>query len=276
MSKLSCSINTITSFDGEKLTTVAQGNLSNPTKTLVLLSGLGGGISAWTFICEVLLKVRPDFRCIVVDMRGHSRSSHVFPASEHSFFEVLARDIAVVCEFYNCNNPVLVGHSLGGMAIQTYLQLQLSPTPQKIVLICAPFMTQVLPAFIGEWAYKLLSIWSNFFRHTFPSMTIATHLKHKNSFDFSLLRISHDIVTVGLPAFILYWLCILSREATPQSAFENHTVKLIFGTRDLILPTFKQNLISNFLPNCEVESIDSSHNAVVNEPAAVANILAKL
>jgi pimeloyl-ACP methyl ester carboxylesterase len=276
MPTLSCIADFIPSFDGEKLSVVVQGNLSNPSKTFILLSGLGGGITAWSFICEELLTLRPDIRCIVMDMRGHSSSSHVFPANEQSFFEVLAKDIAVVCEKYDCKNPILVGHSLGGLVLQTYLQLQLTPTPQKTVLICTPMVTQVLPEFIGEWAYKVLSSWSNLFKHSFPAMSIATHLQHKNSFDFSLLRISHDIVTVGLVQFVLYWLCILSRKGTPVGAFTNYTVELIFGTRDLILPKFKQNQIRSFLPDSQVATIDSCHNAVVNEPAQVGAILAKI
>ena len=276
MPLLSCTIDVVTTYDGKKLFCAAQGNLTEPKQTFLCISGLGGGLSAWSFICEELFQKRQDIRCITLDMRGHSRSSHAFPKGEHDFIAVLAKDVQAICQFYKCENPIFVGHSLGGLVIQTYLNLQLTPLPQKTVLICAPLTTKVFPEIIGKWSYSLLSTWSNLFNRSYPAMSIQTHLSLLNSFDFSLLRISHDVLTTGVLSFLLYWMCVLSRKSVPVSVLKKSSIQLIFGTRDLILPRSKQNEICRLLPESSVSHIKTNHNAVVNEPAAVANILAKL
>ncbi len=67
-----------------------------------------------------------DYRCIVVDHRGHGQSDK--PASGYAITESAA-DVAAIMDHAGVDNAVLVGNSIGGMiAMQTSLS-----TPQRVL-----------------------------------------------------------------------------------------------------------------------------------------------
>jgi esterase len=77
----------------------------------------GGRLTAHTFDL-VCLSLRRDFRCLALDQRGFGDSDWS-PNRDYSP-ETNARDIAAWIEHLGAKNPVLVGHSLGGLHAMTY------------------------------------------------------------------------------------------------------------------------------------------------------------
>ncbi|HEU4346739.1 MAG TPA: alpha/beta hydrolase [Actinoplanes sp.] len=80
------------------------GGLNPP---LVLLHGAGGNLANMTTLARAL---RPRFRVITMDLRGHGRSGD----GPWSWDAALA-DLAAVVVQTELRNPAVVGHSLGGM-----------------------------------------------------------------------------------------------------------------------------------------------------------------
>ena len=71
-----------------------------------------------------------NYRLISIDLPGHGRSAN--PADLST--KALAIDLSTVLTALNIHQPVLHGHSLGGMIIQEYCKLKLSPAPLAIIL----------------------------------------------------------------------------------------------------------------------------------------------
>ncbi len=79
---------------------------------LVFVHGLGDDRQLWSGIVG---KLENDFTCVVLDLRGHGESSGV---EDHEPFG-LHRDIHAVLTAARVSAPLLIGHSLGGIAVTT-------------------------------------------------------------------------------------------------------------------------------------------------------------
>jgi pimeloyl-ACP methyl ester carboxylesterase len=81
---------------------------------VVLIHGFTANSTIWGFVTEQLAAA--PVRIHAVDLRGHGRSDPMrVPTTVHD----LADDLAAVIEALDLRDAVLVGHSLGGMALQT-------------------------------------------------------------------------------------------------------------------------------------------------------------
>jgi pimeloyl-ACP methyl ester carboxylesterase len=80
--------------------------------TIVFCHGFSLSIDSWRYQRREL---RRHARVVMYDHRGHGESGR--GAAEHSTMEQLGRDLAVVIQAVTAGPVVLVGHSMGGMAI---------------------------------------------------------------------------------------------------------------------------------------------------------------
>jgi non-heme chloroperoxidase len=83
---------------------------------IVLSHGVTNSIRTWVHQLETL--PRAGFRAIAYDHRGHGQS--VAGSAGHSV-ENLALDLRTVVEAYDVRGAVLVGHSMGGVAVQAFV-----------------------------------------------------------------------------------------------------------------------------------------------------------
>lgn len=93
---------------------VEQGNELDPP--IVLSHGVTLSVRTWFHQLEEFPK--QGFRAIAFDHRGHGRS--VLGEEGHSL-DNLGRDFKTVLEKLDLHNAVLVGHSLGGVAVQSFV-----------------------------------------------------------------------------------------------------------------------------------------------------------
>lgn len=93
---------------------VEQGNELDPP--IVLSHGVTLSVRTWFHQLEELPK--EGFRTIAFDHRGHGQS--VLGDEGHSL-DNLGRDLKTVLEGLDLHNAVLVGHSLGGVAVQSFV-----------------------------------------------------------------------------------------------------------------------------------------------------------
>lgn len=102
----------ITSFDGTNLNVVATGS-GTP---LVLVHGVT--LSMRTWVRQLQMLPARGFRVIAVDQRGHGGSS--VGTAAHGV-EHLGDDLMHVLEDLDLRDAILVGHSMGGIAVQSFV-----------------------------------------------------------------------------------------------------------------------------------------------------------
>src|SRR4051794_16214475 len=82
------------------------------------------------------------FRCVAFDRRGHGRSDA--PSTGYDI-DTLARDLGSVIERLELTNVTLVGHSLGGAEVVTYLSRYAEAGRVRRAVLIAP-TTPCIPA----------------------------------------------------------------------------------------------------------------------------------
>jgi len=105
---------TVVSLDGTRLAVNVVGPEGRPT--LVFLHGFSGDLTLWHYQWKHFSK---DYRCVLVDQRGHGRSG---PGAGGDYsLEALGRDLKAVLDAEVQEGPaVVIGHSMGGMAVLSF------------------------------------------------------------------------------------------------------------------------------------------------------------
>lgn len=113
---------------------------------VVFLHGVGGGAQLWT---NQLHSFAPHYRAIALDLPGYGGSQPLPETSMRTYAEA----VAAFVEALGLREPVLVGHSIGGMIVQTYMAEALGP-------VRAAVLAQTTPAFGGKdprWAEEFVA-----------------------------------------------------------------------------------------------------------------------
>jgi pimeloyl-ACP methyl ester carboxylesterase len=104
----------VTAFDGTALHVRATGPREAPA--LVFLHGFSLDMTTWYYQWREL---SDRYRCVLVDQRAHGRSSK--PASGDYSLVAMGKDIKAVLDAAVPEGPaILVGHSMGGMAVLSF------------------------------------------------------------------------------------------------------------------------------------------------------------
>ncbi|MDP1880990.1 MAG: alpha/beta hydrolase [Parachlamydiaceae bacterium] len=101
---------------------------------VVLLHGLMMNGECWTNLAEAL---EVDYDVIMPDARGHGNSSA--PDQGYSY-DKLATDVLSLVELLKLNNPVLLGHSMGGMTAAMAANQNLQSL-RGLILVDPTFLT---------------------------------------------------------------------------------------------------------------------------------------
>lgn len=94
------------------------------------LVGVHGAFSDHRVLVEQLRPLTDAYEVVVYDIRGHGRTG----GSERSVYsmELFADDLAALLEELSLDRPVLCGHSMGGMVVQTF-GVRYPETPAALV-----------------------------------------------------------------------------------------------------------------------------------------------
>jgi pimeloyl-ACP methyl ester carboxylesterase len=101
----------VASFDGTSIAVRASGDASSPV--LLFVHGFSLDMTTWHYQWTGL---SDRFRCVLLDLRSHGRSGPA--ASGDLSLSAMAQDVAAVLDAIDPKGrAVVVGHSLGGMAV---------------------------------------------------------------------------------------------------------------------------------------------------------------
>ncbi|MEV6717798.1 alpha/beta hydrolase [Lentzea sp. NPDC051208] len=219
-------------------------------RPFLLLHGLGGDRSAWD-----VLAPRLDGRAVAVDLRGHGESGDG-PWN----WEAVLDDLATTAVHFGLGNPVVVGHSLGGVlaglwasrhpacpaAVSLDGHRSATTHPENYAGLPADEVTSGLAKLNALFTAQLEMV-------TRPDRSIT-----------SVLRTS--------PEFL---------DALPVFAEVSCPFLLVLATRNLPVPpdllplmdAHRAGLRRDLPPNVRVHEIDATHGLVSERPAEVAEIV---
>jgi pimeloyl-ACP methyl ester carboxylesterase len=155
----------VTSFDGTELAVVEAGPGSDPASdpasarkgdrpTLLFTHGFSLDLTTWHFQWRFFSR---RYRCVLYDHRGHGRSA---PGRDGDYsIEALGRDLLAVLDATCPEGPVvLIGHSMGGMAILSLAAAHPEEFGDRVVGVvlantaAGEFLKELLGGLAVRWA----------------------------------------------------------------------------------------------------------------------------
>lgn len=98
---------------------------------IIILHGLYGSSDNWMTQAKVLAE---NFEVYLVDQRNHGQSPH---AGSHTYADMV-NDLQSFIEQHNIENPILIGHSMGGKVVMRYALAHPDKIKKVIVVDIAP------------------------------------------------------------------------------------------------------------------------------------------
>lgn len=138
----------VRSFDGTELAVNVTGRSGKGRPTLVFIHGFTLDMTGWHYQWKEFSRTH---RVVLFDQRGHGHSS---PATGGDYsLEAMGRDLEAVLDAAAPEGPVvLVGHSLGGMAILSFASLHPEELGSRIqgVVLANTAASDILKSVLGN------------------------------------------------------------------------------------------------------------------------------
>ena len=256
--------------DGELLAFIDTGNKAGPA--VVLIHGYTDNARDWAPMLPYLSK---QFRLILVDLRGHGRSSK--PECCYSRLD-FAYDIKLLLDTLGVQKADIVGHSLGSFIAQTFAENWPERTARVVLIsstagppIGAP--PQPLPFDYGAEIRKLKEP----IEPDSPFMVAWWSSPSPVDPDF-IRRQRQDAAAIPLRV----WLAVLDQALSPEAyaglrstlpRLQARTL-LIWGSKDPIIEEPMRKTLRDALPNAQVRVFEGlGHNPFWEDPAGVAGAI---
>lgn len=98
---------------------------------LVILHGLFGSGDNWTTFAKAFSE---HYKVYLLDARNHGRSPH----SDLFNYSAMANDLSAFLREQNIENPILLGHSMGGKTLMKFAVRTKTPVKKLIIVDIAP------------------------------------------------------------------------------------------------------------------------------------------
>lgn len=270
----------IEATDGSELHVVEAGS----GRPLLFLHGVTLQWWVWNTMFHLLSK---DFRVIAWDMRGHGEST-VGP--DGMDLAAVAGDIGVVIDELELDSPVIIGHSMGGMALMEYCASQGEALPSIVDgLVLVATSGDVLPDVVDSITSRLAGLvvgglspsrsgpsisGLGLMRHhhlgtlvtrlafgTSPSGTAVEHVRQMGA---SMVR---SVTVAAIDA--------ISRHNT-NAKLNNVMVPtaVVVGSRDLLTPPYHARQLMGSFSNATLHQLPGiGHQVMQEDPVALAAII---
>lgn len=269
-------MNYFQSFDSEKIAYQIKSNQASAdlTNAIVIAHGIGGDLNFLEKFIDRLSKNLHSRPIVSFNLRGHGLSSAHFPATHDKIETVYAKDLQALIVHLKIKKPIFIGHCLGGMVMQEYLNLDFKPKPEKLFLICSMTQTLGIPA-LRNIFYKILRKSSpNSIRPKNVYKSFYDNLL--DSHDLNPVRIYHDTKLVGgIKMWILHYLSVLGWKNTRLENIDKKSYFYIYGKKDIINPEILQKIRLKKLTNINKIALNSGHIAPMSNYQELADEISK-
>jgi esterase len=102
--------------------------VSSEGQPIVVLHGVFGSLDNWATVSKAIADA--GYAVYLLDQRNHGRSPH----SDEFTQKAMAADLAEFLQDHSLQNPVLVGHSMGGKTVMRYA-MEYPDTYDKLVVV---------------------------------------------------------------------------------------------------------------------------------------------
>ena len=277
----------VRSFDGTEIAVRAAGPKDAPT--LVFSHGVGLDMTTWHYQWTTL---SDRYRCILFDHRAHGRSGEP-PSGDYSVV-AMGRDLRAVLDAAVPDGPsVLVGHSMGGMAILALAQAhpeEFGGRVSGVVLAdtaASDVIREVLGGF-GAGAARALRRLSTAAAKRVDAARALQRGMRRFGADLALLvawgtnfgpdaspaQVEHVTrIAQAAPAEVWIHTLLDIVEIDLQSAIQNVTVPslVVVGDRDLVTPKTSAQALRAALPDAEAIVITGAGHVSMMERHRVFN-----
>jgi pimeloyl-ACP methyl ester carboxylesterase len=242
--------------------------MGNGPQSLIILHGLFGSSDNWLSVAKIL---QDEYTLHLLDARNHGQSPH-----DDSFsYLVMAADLKEYIEEHAIQNPILIGHSMGGKTVMRFIY-EYPTIASKAVVV------DISPRFYERHHQTIFE--------AFDSVDLQ-HIKTRSEADEAMKQVVQDI---GVRQFLLK---NLYRKEDGQFAWRIH-LELIKEKIDVIgeaLPTDKKidlpvlfirgalsgyieeqdvHLIQNYFEHATIQTVEqASHRVHAEAPAQVVSLI---
>lgn len=260
----------ITLPNSQSLAYIDRGSASGPV--VVLIHGYTDNARDWV---PLLPYLAPRFRLILVDIRGHGRSSKPECCYNRLNF---AYDIKLLLDALGIPKADIVGHSLGSIIAQTFAEYWPERT-SHVVLISS---TGGIPP--GKVKKPQLDYAAEIRKLKEPidpdSPFMIAWWDSPTPVDPEFIRRQRQDAA-GIPLRV--WLAVLDQGLSGDTAFADlqstlprlkAPTLLIWGSKDPIMPEEARRTLRDALPAAHVKIFDGlGHNPFWEDPAGVAQVI---
>ncbi len=258
---------TIALADGEVLAYIDMGHRAGPA--VVLVHGYTDTARDWVPMLPYLSK---HFRLILVDIRGHGRSSK--PECCYGRLD-FAYDIKLLLDALGVQKADIVGHSLGSMIAQTFAEYWPERTGRVVLISSTAGSPAGAPSPPPQYDYAAeIRKLKEPIDPDSPFMVAWWNSPTPVDPDF-LRRQRRDAAAIPLRV----WLAVLDQALSANAVADlQHTLPrlqaptlLIWGSKDPIVEEPLRKTLRDALPGAQVKVFDGlGHNPFWEDPAGVA------
>jgi pimeloyl-ACP methyl ester carboxylesterase len=257
---------TVTSFDGARISVVEVGE-GTP---LVLVHGVTLSVRTWVLQYAALPAL--GYRVIAIDQRGHGSSTL---GDDGHAVEHLGDDLAAVVRELDLRDAVLVGHSMGGIAVQSFAMRHRDLASERIRGIV--LLSTLCKTPVGSQSTQLRNTIERITRRT-PD---TTRLWAAKNLGFLLARVGFgrepyesevelvrqmlrdcpNATRVNAPR------ALIGMDLTSDLAKIETPTLVICGTADAITPPFHAHQLHDAIQGSRLEMVDGGGHMLMLERA---------
>jgi len=230
---------------------------------IIILHGIFGSSDNWLNIGKVLAETHQVF---LLDQRNHGQS----PWSDEFDYMVMAADLKEFIEDHQLQNPILIGHSMGGKVVMQF-ELNYPALAQKVIVV------DIAPKYYPVHHTQILNGLNSLDLKNLQSRTEANeHLKrfeekegvrqfllknlYRNSENEFAFRINLKVITKNID--------VVGHELFIKNPSETFTYFIKGSDSHYILPE-DERYISEIFPNFEIiEIANAGHWVQADQPEA--------
>lgn len=262
---------TLPSHDGGTIKVVARG--SGPT--IVLMHGITLSLRSWVLQLDALPEL--GFRVVAFDHRGHGES--VTGESGHSL-ENLAADVATVLEQLDLRDVLLVGHSMGGVAVEAFALEHPDIAHARVrglvllsTLARAPLMgTAMMRKLVGTLSRQAPGL--GIFMHPPNLGFLLARLGYGRDPLPSHVELNRQMILECDPETVhLALAALLELDLVDDIAAIDLPTLVITGSADLIAPPAESRRIAQRIPGARLETLRGGGHMLMLERADEINAL---